>query len=1047
MAEYQQSRGKLPLLPGMPEEFANMDDLYVQLTLEHRDQNTSKISKRTLKSHSELLALKDKNGLIKRVLIRGGPGGGKSTLVSKVALDWACEKSDKGFKSCNLLFALDFRAIEKEMSVMDAIHDQLLPEFPKSCIDTNETSTIFLLDGFDEGANMLQHPEWLDLLQGKWLQKSLVIVTTRPHKVTHFNYLTSNSGRGVYPLVQIEGFSRSQVEKYVGRFYKSISDDVDEFKEKVQSLIKRINQSPTLNDLSRIPIMLNMICLLWTTKEDMPQTTTSLYQEALRFLVMHRDAKYKGQYDDAIDDDEVAQEEWVNKMIINVGDAALRGLFEDRLIFKPSEFSPTLDLDEPCHLGILSKDRTRGLRTIQHVSFLHKTFQEICAGMYWANLAESNLERFLEFVNKIRAGNYRGIEVMLRFACVTSAKAAEEILPHVSALSYTWMIDCLKTQALEKDIGSRYGRSALVPICGIGNKTSDPWYLPLILLHESQFGDLCNRLHRLFDIESMEIKVGDDEELMYSLNFFLRSYLSNRTSITSTECIQTRHLKLALYSCSNLSIKVFTKLLQFIRKIESLTISIRSDFSWDSVVRSVGTDKLDEICHSSIGGLHALENLKLTGSTSNAHLSGISELFCRCGRVTNDIKRVEMWLFKESGHHACNFLRQCTSLKSVDLLCASDDFSKDDLVQVFGAISPTIDSISFNGIMGGSKLPVCMLQPSIAKLRKIHLGDCLDLPELMELCQLILKDDYAWTFGEAEKRRTLPCQKLTLTRIPINQETAEILSSTFHLMKDLRFLELWFLMNSDERPMASIGPVDVFGRPKSLGRNMNSEVQRIAGSLHHLTSLELLNLSNNELGGATGALCKSLQSLSELCELNLATASLNESHISLIAKTLRYLPALCTLNLMNNEIGRAMHDICHGLKYCTIKHLMLDDTHLSNDGVRALPYTHLQQLEILNIDGIHSRTMFYNQEGVEYLFQNLRFTINLKCIHIMYQHTWHDVNFFLKECYRDCSLIANDGGSMELRPHSIQLINEFVEKHCHMVQTKQARYAKQLSHI
>ena len=168
MAEYRQSRSKLPLLPGMPEDFANMDDLYVDLTLSEEQKTPRKVSKKTLKSHTDLLTLKDDNGFfIKRILVRGGPGGGKSTLVSKVALDWACGKSDDCFEACDFLFVLDLRAIDKGMGVMDAIHDQLLPEITKTCIEANAKATTILLDGFDEGANMLQHREWQDLVAGK----------------------------------------------------------------------------------------------------------------------------------------------------------------------------------------------------------------------------------------------------------------------------------------------------------------------------------------------------------------------------------------------------------------------------------------------------------------------------------------------------------------------------------------------------------------------------------------------------------------------------------------------------------------------------------------------------------------------------------------------------------------------------------------------------------------------------------------------------------------------------------------------------------------
>ena len=488
-------------------------------------------------------------------LSKGVQGGGKSTLVSKVALDWACEKSDEGFKSYDLLFALDLRAVEKGMSVMDAIHDQLLPDIPKSCIEANAKSTAFFLDGFDEGSNVLQHHEWQDLFKNKWLQESLVIVTTRPHKIADFNKF------GVYPLVIIEGFSFAHAEKYIDRFFKSTADHVDEPKRKAGLLVERIRESSLFNALSQIPIMLTMICLLWTAKEEMPETTTSLYQEALLFLATHKEAKYKGEYD-RVDDD--ALQKRVNELILCVGDVALNGTFEDRLIFKASEF--TSNLDELCHLGIISKERARSrLRPVQHVSFLHKTFKEMCAGMYLASLADEHRERFQDFLNNIHASNYRDMVVMLRFACAISTTAAELIIPRIGALSQTWMVNCLQQQDLEKySIKYDFRYHTVQSTCGIGSSFVDPWYLPLILLYESQVGDLCKSLVQLFQIKNMLIEVSNDDELLLSLNYFVTSYLN--MSAADIDCNQIKHITFKLASsCSSLGLRTLSSVLQSIQ--------------------------------------------------------------------------------------------------------------------------------------------------------------------------------------------------------------------------------------------------------------------------------------------------------------------------------------------------------------------------------------------------------------------------------------------------------------------------------------------------
>ena len=1018
MAEYRHSRSKLQLLPGMPEDFANMDDLYVDLTLSEEQKTPTKVSQRTLTSHSELLNLEDNNGFgIKRILVRGGPGGGKSTLVSKMALDWACEKPDEGFKLYDLLFALDLRAVEKGMSVMDAIRDQLLPEIPKSCIEANAKSTAILLDGFDEGANVLQHSEWQDLFKNKWLQESLVIVTTRPHKIADFNKF------GVYPLVIIEGFSFSHVKKYVDRFFKSTADHVDEPKQKAKLLVERIRESSLFNALSQIPIMLTMICLLWTAKEDMPQTATSLYQEALLFLATHKEAKYKEE-NDPVDDDVL--EKRVNELILNVGEVALNGIFEERLIFKASEFES--NLDKLCHLGIISKERARSrLRPVQHVSFLHKTFQEMCAGMYWASLADEHRERFQDILNRVHASNYYGMEIMLRFACATSTTAAELIIPRISALSHSLMIDCLKQQDMDKYVARYKFKSSQ---CGIGSVESDPWYLPLILLHESQVGDLCKSLVQLFQIENIDINIFKDDELLNSLNFFLASYLS--MSAVDIDCNQTKHVKVELYSCSNLCLQMLSSVLQFMRNIESVTIRVNMcEFSWDTVKSFA----MHRCILDGIGRLHALKNVDFTGSASR-HISGILELFCRCEQITKNIKQVRLRLLKESIQHACNLLQQATSLRSLDLTCFRRlDLNNDDLSQIFGAVSSTkFTSISISS-NGDLQLPISLLQPFLFNLQQINLCACLDSSNFQEMC-LQIKMHVCHLKSEGECSRFLPYQELTLEDIPITEDAAETFAYISTFMRDLRLLTLRLSLHV-------------------LGESV--VIKTIAKSLHQLTNLQSLDLSETKICDAVVDLCNSLKSLSNLSKLLLANASLEESHLSLIGKTLQYLPALRTLDLSNNRIGPAMHEICEGLQHCRIKHLVLHDTCIDDAGLYQLPFRQLEDLEIFGIASdamiLAEPQMLFGPKGVEHLFQNLHFMPNLKHVYVMYQEAWHNESLFLKECHYVCSFEIVVGmahelspQSAKLMPHSIRQIKEFVETHKHL-QSKRVRYSTKVRNV
>ena len=88
--EYRDSRGRLPLLPSMPENFARMDELYVRLKLLHTHKTSHKEEETILNSYKDLFTIEDTEGQqFKRILIRAGPGGGKTTTISKIAYDWS----------------------------------------------------------------------------------------------------------------------------------------------------------------------------------------------------------------------------------------------------------------------------------------------------------------------------------------------------------------------------------------------------------------------------------------------------------------------------------------------------------------------------------------------------------------------------------------------------------------------------------------------------------------------------------------------------------------------------------------------------------------------------------------------------------------------------------------------------------------------------------------------------------------------------------------------------------------------------------------------
>ncbi|XP_072036702.1 uncharacterized protein [Amphiura filiformis] len=141
MEEYRETKGKVPLLPGMPEEFANMEDIFVDLEIIEDDKKPSGVICKVLNSYGDLVCIKRKSGRcetdksVKRILVRGKPGIGKSTTISKLAYDWACNKQSSPMSKFDLVFVITVNEIDTDTDLIGVIQDQLLPKISRQSLE------------------------------------------------------------------------------------------------------------------------------------------------------------------------------------------------------------------------------------------------------------------------------------------------------------------------------------------------------------------------------------------------------------------------------------------------------------------------------------------------------------------------------------------------------------------------------------------------------------------------------------------------------------------------------------------------------------------------------------------------------------------------------------------------------------------------------------------------------------------------------------------------------------------------------------------------
>ena len=515
-----------------PEHYAGDEDLQV--------------SGARLKSYQALMAPCDRNNMpVFHKLIFGYAGTGKSTVLSRLAFEWAktiggenqhCgsdhKASDTMVPAFDLVLLLECRKFKNDQTLEEAIEAQLLRGILSTSISTmlsklGRKCAIFV-DGFDE----LPTDRTNSILDNPLLSECFVIVTTRPHVVdkfclNHYDYL----------LIKIAGFSADSVDQYVTRFF-AITKQSD----LACTLKQQIVETSILTTLSKFPILLDMMCLLWQNKQHISfRSMTKLYREAITYLNKPFEDRPRPSAEFMYN---------IDTVLLFLGKYAMKALAKDNnLKIKRKEFvaeksdgdgrnsiDPEKLLEDSFRIGITFEEEGDLLGDTS-ITFIHKTFQEYCAAVYLSHLFQTDRLEFDTTVTQLR--KVADIEYILRFCCGLKKNTILSSLSHV--------------------------------INDGNTPTKKCWRLPLILLHESQLshGDDAISLIK-GQLSSCQRPLGkelqlNDAELSAALVSFACTYTES-TWLNSVTHLDDMH--------GFDSVKTLLSVLQHIRSLTTLSIRI-----------------------------------------------------------------------------------------------------------------------------------------------------------------------------------------------------------------------------------------------------------------------------------------------------------------------------------------------------------------------------------------------------------------------------------------------------------------------------------------
>jgi formylglycine-generating enzyme required for sulfatase activity/energy-coupling factor transporter ATP-binding protein EcfA2 len=301
-----------------------MTDTFVSLRLSdtwRTDTQWNPLAERNQKREERIRTPEEVTTLVfetcRLLLVIGDPGSGKTTLLKHYALSCLenAHYTRLGFQEPVLVFFLPLRELVKNGTDYAALPVNLFAWSEKRSLGITETiffdwlhnrQTLLLLDGLDEIGDpeeRIKACDWIDRTVAGF-EKARVVVTSR--------YTGYRKGDGIelrsqHVRADIMDFSAEQQKEFLERWFSSVlcrelrpasktkeawrAEQTQKAKEKAATIIGFLAQpdNRSLRLLAAVPMLLQIMAILWKERHYLPKTRSELYNAALNFILDYRD--------------------------------------------------------------------------------------------------------------------------------------------------------------------------------------------------------------------------------------------------------------------------------------------------------------------------------------------------------------------------------------------------------------------------------------------------------------------------------------------------------------------------------------------------------------------------------------------------------------------------------------------------------------------------------------------------------------------------------------------------------------------------------------
>lgn len=236
-----------------------------------------------------------------RLLITGLPGSGKTTLLQWIALTVARGELDSGNAQSDAFvpFLVRLRSIREKG--LPGIAE--LPAYTASAVGSSAPAgwaeakfasgmAVLLVDGIDEIEPDERESvrEWISQIRAAY-PTAQIVVTSRPSAVDR-KWLAEEG----FSHAAVEPLGWEGIKQLIMHWHAAVTmcNGLDELSEEMRKmagrLLSRIDQSPSLFNLARTPLLCALLCALhFERNEEIPRDRVTLYQACCTMLIDRRD--------------------------------------------------------------------------------------------------------------------------------------------------------------------------------------------------------------------------------------------------------------------------------------------------------------------------------------------------------------------------------------------------------------------------------------------------------------------------------------------------------------------------------------------------------------------------------------------------------------------------------------------------------------------------------------------------------------------------------------------------------------------------------------